>query len=193
MSSNPFAALFNASEPSVQDAVETKSSKSDEEFINAELKRINNVIENIFGFTINKECTNKKALVFLQDTSCEIENNYLTVDCLGQALCERIMLDEPKDYVFYNGDILGNYVEKKVLIYLFNCFEKVKTYDNIEKICEAMKNVIIQNAIMCIQQPELFSELPAQAIELFKDLETPCHEFFEEIGNNWTEGMSFLY
>lgn len=190
MSSNPFAALLNASEAIAQETITPEvinNEQSQENNQNISRKLINEAIEDIFGFTIcyNREIPFRKTIPFVYlEEFAEDKDHYLTIELLGPALFDRLMLDDPKEYVLpKNGAIELTFVETEVLTYLFNCYERLKVYTNIDGVIENMKSMIFQNAVLFLQQPIVFPEQDAkdQCIKLIKDFERPCENFFEEI------------
>lgn len=202
MSSNPFAALFNVSN------VENPSS-SVEDNVNIEVEQgessnnddilINNAIEDIFGFTI---CVNRIEpfrknipLVYLEE-SVE-DSDYLSVSLLRTALFDRLMIENPREFVIPKNDnqIDSTFVENEVLTYLFHCYERLKYYNNnnIDNIKDSIKSLIFQNAVLFLQQPIVFLEQNGkdQCINLIKNFELPCESFFEEISNFYNNEGKF--
>lgn len=191
MSSNPFAALFNASdEVSLENVshVNVKNETSEGNNQDHPLKFINEAIEDIFGFTI---CQNRELpfrnipLVYLEEFA-EDKEHYLTVDLLGPTLFDRLMLENPKEFVIpKNGTTESSFVETEVLIYLFSCYERLRVFKNIEDVREPMKSLIVQNAVLFFQQPIVFPEqsVTDQCIKLMKDFEICIDSFFDDIGN----------
>lgn len=181
MSLNPFAALLGSSE-------EGQVSGSDSPFVElfSEEKKVNKAIEDVFGFTINNNRSDNSVLVYLEDFSKD--ENLLDLQVLGQALFERLTLENPSEYVIpKNGHIDAQYVDKRVLVYLFYCYNRLKNYDCDARVRSEMKCCIVQNAVLLLQQPIVFLEQdsPDQMIELMKDVETMCDDFFEEISVNY--------
>lgn len=203
MSSNPFAALFNASEATSTSNILPECENIDlqqNKNQNGTLKLINDAIEDIFGFTIcnSREAPFRKSisLIYLEEyAEDKIQDRYLTMDNLGPALFDRLMIENPQDCVLQSSEeIESSFLETEVLTYLFHCYERLRSYRNIDDVREGIKSFIFQNAVLFLQQPIVFLEQNAtdQCIKLIKDLEVTCETFFEDISNFYNNEGKFV-
>lgn len=133
--SNPFASLFNSS------LKENEISQND-------------ILEEIFGFTINPDHKSIKRL-YLEEVKNVHEKTVLDINLLHYALFERLfMCNENSELADHND----HSHEKKVIIYLYKSFQKVQELRNNinENDGSLIENEIIQNAATAFQ-PDIYS------------------------------------
>lgn len=135
--SNPFACLFN----------ESKEKKQSSE---------NDILEEIFGFTINPNHISKGRL-YLEEVKNIHEKTELDINLLHYALFERLFMcnDNSELKQFDNN---GHSHETKVISYLYSSYKKLKDFKAILKIEDAndIENEIIQNVVTAFQ-PDVYS------------------------------------
>lgn len=168
---NPFAALL-----------ESNNSPSEETSPDQKTPKVTTIIEDIFGFTLNKN--KKQKLVYLEDISNTFNNQDLNVDSLEHALFERVLLSNPQDCIesLPNTLIKSDICETKVILYLFTCFKKALEVHE-EVLVNNIKDLIMLNVITALKQPELYEnqDLIAQLYDISKQLDSSSSLFFEEI------------
>ena len=98
---NPFLALFESGTGSKANHEQSQVSlKSDVIQLDPSIKQINDFYERIFSFTLNKDekerLERKFDVIYIENTSNSLKHNLpcLTIDTIGQAICERIFYDE---------------------------------------------------------------------------------------------------
>lgn len=171
---NPFSGLV---QPEQQ---ELKASIIDNE-------QLNQFIENIFLFTINKNIpskSNSQQFVYMEEFATLAEGNLFNLELLEQALFERLLLPNPKDYILPEGANLESetsYVaETQVIVYLCKAFIKLeqiriskidKTSLFLTKAFDNIKNLILRNSSTSMNQPSLYEgqNLHAQWLSLLQD------------------------
>lgn len=146
--SNPFSNLFEGDK-----SPQSKGTEQPPKTLNIMDQKINALIENIFFITINRTSQKNKQRVFMEDLSSAYPSTTLmNIDLLEQALFERILMANPRDYLIPNNtqnDDSDAVAEGKVIIYLYNCYERLikwTRHDNnnvtIQNECEIMKQLI---------------------------------------------------
>lgn len=198
---NPFAGLVGASDvapgvdtshndenPSPQS---TKRSKEDEES-----EAINNIVENVFHFTINprsaeKFATSDNQLVYLEDLAEATKpGKNIDLGALEQGLFERLLLTDiescviPKSRKVYKEHV----VQKQVFPYLFNSMQNLQSYDNttvdyVKNGIQRMRELIFRNAVTALKQPALFEDqdFSKQLVELLQHIDPQSHSFFVDV------------
>lgn len=162
-SSNPFCNLFGNNNEPTEDA----SSNSDRESpINAIDQKVNSLIENIFSITINRTPQKSKQLIFMEELAAINPKKILmNMELLEQALFERLLLTNPRDYIIPNNteyNEIENIAEEKVILYLYGAYERLTKWCRNENEasltteCETIKQLIIRNASTALKQPELY-------------------------------------
>lgn len=163
-SSNPFRSLFgNNNESSANASLEHDRSEST---INVMDQKINSLIEHIFSITINRTPQKNKQLIFMEELAAINPNQTLmTPQLLEQALFERLLLNNPRDYLIPNNaeyDETENIAEEKVIVYLYGAYERLSKWcrneneASLNAECETIKQLIIRNASTALKQPELY-------------------------------------
>ena len=109
MSDNPFLALFESStSTNIETVTKPISRKASSNQTDSQVQ-INEFYERIFSFTINGSWDGKSGSVFsavyLENLSLALtDQNYISKEIIGQAICERI---------FYDADDLRRLVRKR--------------------------------------------------------------------------------
>lgn len=134
--------------------------------------RINQLIENVFKFTINKDrdptSSDNQVYVYLEEIAATTETRLIDLELLEHALFERLLLDDTTPYLLRserhkNIDIRATLNE--CITYLFECYKDLSQYsNNIPNESEEWKNIIIRvmklifrNAATALKQPELYA------------------------------------
>lgn len=131
--------------------------------------RINQLIENVFKFTLNKNpdsATKVQPLVYLEELAAASDSSCIGVDLLEHALFERLLLDDPSSHVVNGNKNLDLRVTlNECITYLFECFKDMIMYRNgvkgeSEEWIRTIDNIIkliIRNAATALKQPDLYS------------------------------------
>lgn len=157
-SSNPFRSLFGSSD-------ETTANES-EPTINAMDQKTNSLIQHIFSITINRTPQKNKQLIFMEELAAiDPTRTLMNMELLEQALFERLLLTNPRDYLIPNNadyNETENIAEEKVILYLYGAYERLSKWNRNENEaslkleCETIKQLIIRNASTALKQPELY-------------------------------------
>lgn len=162
-SSNPFCNLFGNNNESIS------SDHGRESTINAMDQKINSLIEHIFSITINRTPQKNKQLIFMEELAAiNPKKTLMNMELLEQALFERLLLTNPRDYLIpslannaeYNET--ENIAEEKVILYLYGAYERLSKWSRNENEAslnaeyDAIKQLIIRNASTALKQPELY-------------------------------------
>lgn len=163
-SSNPFASLLAA----VEHTAKIK---------NAEQK-INDMIECIFGITINKSSSTKQPLVYMEClASIHPATSRLNMTIFEQALFERLLLDEPRHFVIPNNASISDaddMFSAKVMIYLYRVYERLMRWKqcdaSLSAECDVLQELIIRNASTAMKQPMIYGNqsMAEQWIAIFR-------------------------
>lgn len=144
-------------------------------------QRISRYIENIFGFSLNKNTD--RQLIFLSELADGNPNQeVIDVELLEQALFERLLLEQPSESVVNvpeNGVMDSHVVQTDGISYLFECYRRINKVLSIKKNEELkeelveMRNLIIRNVSTALKQPELYEtqDLNHQVLQLFYNIE----------------------
>ncbi|CAG4971899.1 unnamed protein product [Colias eurytheme] len=197
---NPFAGLIGTHEGKSSNDVEytsgsvpvqiaAKEAKEDEK-----IQTINNIVENVFHFTINANAVDEKSdkqLVYLEELA-QAMNPRIRIDleALEQALFERLLLQDvcenviPKTCKAFKEHV----VQKQVFPYLFSSMQNLQTYDYVNDITvrngiKKMRELIFRNAVTALKQPALFEDqdFASQLIELLQHVDPQSHTFFIDL------------
>lgn len=198
---NPFAGLLGTSEltsavepPRVDDnaAFQTTSKVPGEE----ETVTINNIVENVFHFTINPNAADgypsgDRQLVFLEELAEATKPRvYLDLEALEQALFERLLLTDIETSVIpkTNKGYKEHVVQKLIFPYLFSSIQNLQSYEQVpapvvKAAVQRMKELIFRNAVTALKQPALFEgqDFAVQLTELLQHVDPQCHTFFIDI------------
>ncbi|CAD5117321.1 DgyrCDS6107 [Dimorphilus gyrociliatus] len=154
MSQNPFALLFqDNNSSSVKPDVKTQAKEKQD---------INDILEEIFLFTLESNHegdTTKAPRVYLADFHSQLNQTWLDLECLAQAVCERIMLNDPKQFLTGKGH--NEAAEGARIRYLVQCFIRFRGCKQRiinGELKEKCQNAIVKNSVLVLQQPELFPD-----------------------------------
>ena len=180
---NPFLALFESGPGSKANHEPSQVSlKADVIKLEPSIKQINDFYERIFSFTLNKDekerLERKFDVIYIENTSNSLKHNLscLTIDTIGQAICERIFYDEEDLVRLYlpttakSNHNDRNTEETRRVLYLTECYKRCYTFkvtglyqgfkkspssyidDNI--VNEAIQR-IIENLVTILRAPEI--------------------------------------
>lgn len=199
---NPFAGLLGVSETKSTNntlsneycagttlGVNSKKSREDEE-----IETINNVVENVFHFTINANAadgvpSSDRQLVYLEELAEAMKPRIqIDLEALEQALFERLLLPDiesnviPKSASAYKEHV----VQKHVFPYLFCSMQNLRSFEHVDalKVClHKMRELIFRNAVTALKQPALFEgqDFSLQLIELLQHVDPQSHTFFIDV------------
>nr|XP_021189831.2 ubiquitin conjugation factor E4 A [Helicoverpa armigera] len=198
---NPFAGLLGASE--VSSTIESPRVEDNAAFPAAskippgaeEIETINNIVENVFHFTINPKAAEypggERQLVFLEELAEATKPQvYLDLEALEQALFERLLLTDvessviPKTSKVYQEHV----IQKQIFPYLFSSIQNLQSYEQVSSpvvkaAVQKMKELIFRNAVTALKQPALFEgqDFSIQLVELLQHVDPQCHTFFLDI------------
>lgn len=197
---NPFSGLLGASEPNASSNVDCSgaslagNSKNMPE--NDEVQTINNIVENVFHFTINARAVDgnvasDKQLVYLEELAEAMKPRvHIDLEALEQALFERLLLPDiesniiPKSSRGYSEHV----AQKQVFPYLFSSIQTLQSYDQVntpivQNGIQRMRELIFRNAVTALKQPALFEgqDFSMQLVELLQHVDPQCHSFFIDI------------
>lgn len=196
---NPFSDVLGVSETkstsngefNVSSELGMSSKKSQEEL---QTEMINNVVENIFHFTINAKAVeglpaSEKQLVYLEELADVMKPRiHIDLEALEQALFERLLLPEIETSVIpKNARVLKEYViQKQVFPYLFSSIQNLSSYEHLAEMKPAvqkMKELIFRNAVTALKQPALFEgqDFPQQIHELLRHVDPQSNTFFIDV------------
>lgn len=161
--SNPFCNLFgNAAVTNDPNTVTNQATSS----INVMDQKVNSLIEHIFSITINKTPQKGKQFIFMEDLAADnVTTPLMNMELLEQALFERLLLNNPRDYLIPNNtqnDETNDIAEDKVILYLYRSYERLSKWcrnqneDSLKTQCETIKQLILRNASTAQKQPELY-------------------------------------
>lgn len=171
-SSNPFCNLFGNESGA--------ANQSEGQSINIMEQKVNALIEYIFSITINRTPQRNKQLVYMEDLSAINSNiTLMNMELLEQALFERLLLTNPRDYLIPNNtqnSETDDIAEDKVILYLYRAYERVTKWSqnqnesSLTSECETIKQLILRNAGTAQKQPDLYENqsLSDQWLTLFR-------------------------
>lgn len=194
---NPFAGLLGVPEITgtscnEQDvAMQETSIKSKE---SEEVETINNIVENVFHFTINPsavEGSTDRQLIYLEELADATKPKvHIDLEALEQALFERLLLVNTEACVIpkTSRGFKEHVVQKQVFPYLFSSMQNLQSYDNvtapfIKVALEQMQGLIFRNAVTALKQPALFEgqNFTEQLVELLKHVDPQSQTFFTDV------------
>ncbi|XP_045518341.1 ubiquitin conjugation factor E4 A [Pieris brassicae] len=194
---NPFSELIgsknneSSSGNSESNSVHKITSKKSNE--NQCVQTINNIVENVFHFTINADAADEKSgkqLVYLEELAQVMNLSCIDLETLEQALFERLLLgDIEKNVIPKSSKIFKEHVVQKLVFpYLFNSMQNLQSYENINDDIvrngiKKMKELIFRNAVTVLKQPALFEEqdFANQLLELLQHVDPQSHTFFIDL------------
>ncbi|RZC37889.1 ubiquitin conjugation factor E4 A [Asbolus verrucosus] len=171
---NPFAAL-------IEDNEDTNKNKT---VLN--VKSINCILEEIFGFTLDIKTSEKQQLLFLEEVSKTFSRKDLDLQILQHALFDRLFMCNEENLIIKDAKKTfrnAHSYETKVIIYLYNCYRNVNDDDNLVTEDKAkVKSLIIQNAVTAFIQSEIYEgqQLEEQLIEILRDGLLYYDSFFKD-------------
>ncbi|XP_045448284.1 ubiquitin conjugation factor E4 A [Melitaea cinxia] len=199
--SNPFAGLLGASDGKATNEndssspeqldVDLKQSQDTEK-----IKTINNIVQNVFHFTINSNAVEGQSdiqLVYLEELAQAMYPRiHIDLEALEQALFERLLLQEiqqsviPRNCTAFKEHVIQN----QVFPYLFSSMENILSYNQYDKsyirsALEKMKELIFRNAVTALKQPALFEgqDFSSQLVEILQHVVPQSHTFFNDLVN----------
>lgn len=142
-------------------------------------EKISNLVENVFLLTLNKDVRKNKQFIYMEEIASGLPSKLFNFDLLSHALFERLLLQTPEDFLLpnnVNNDQTAAVIEKRGLIYLFNCFERNENFRNnandsiFRDACQKIAQLIFQNASTAIKQPDLYEGqcISDQILEIFQ-------------------------
>lgn len=195
---NPFAGLLGTSNIATPvDAIpgdENKATQNFQENIteDEDMEAINNIVENVFHFTINPNASmGVRQLVFLEELAeASKPKIYIDLEALEQGLFERLLLTDvensvvPKSCKVFKEHV----VQKQVFPYLFSSLQNMQGYEvskspSVMDALQKMKELIFRNAVTALKQPALFEGqvFSMQLTELLQHVDPQSHNFFLDI------------
>lgn len=151
--------------------------------VEKEQTNINDILEKIFGFTVNPAYQASSEFLYLEDVRNVHGKDTLDVDLIQYALFERLFMCNDNSS---SRHILNNSAafETSVIKYLFNCIKNLGAFKSKLKPAQEveLRKRIIQNVATAIIQPDIYSgqDLPADFISILKDAEPESVSFLIE-------------
>lgn len=170
---NPFAAL-------IQDSSEEK--KSTKNLVESSQKDVE--FEDIFGITLDKNASEKRQLVYLEELAKTFNARELDLSTLEHALFERLFLSNPKEFVYCNTELLdSDWLEEKVIVYLFNCYRRANDLVKDQKTRGDVFSLILRNAATALKQPDLYDnqDVFVQLYNILDDNTDISYMFFDDV------------
>ncbi|XP_057672710.1 ubiquitin conjugation factor E4 A [Diorhabda carinulata] len=160
--SNPFSGLF--------DIEESKKNGN-----------LNDILENIFRFTINPNKTYNQGLLYLEDVHNVHEKVDLDLSLLQYALFERLFLCNDNSDLRSDTESIQ---ETKVITYLYHCMQNLNSHlgQLSSEQYEEVKDKILQNVATAIIQPDVYSgqNISEDILGILKNAEIGADVFFIE-------------
>lgn len=196
---NPFLGLLGTSPsetPIPEDSPITITSVPVQ--VDEETEIVNNIVENVFYFTINVNAVenrpnNEKQLVYLEELAEATKPRiHIDFEALEQALFERLLLQDVESNVIPKGTKVykEHVIEKHVFLYLFNSLQNLQSYNNSKNMVEKravskMRELIFRNAVTALKQPALFEDqdFSSQLLGLLQHADPLSQSFFTDIVN----------
>ena len=164
MGDNPFLALFE-SIPSPLTTNQPQFSGTSVKLTNIpdeHQTQINDFYERIFSFTLKDEIGRNFDMIYLENLSVALQQNYLSKDIIGQAICERIFYDEEDLKRLVRGQKsklnIGTAEEIRRVIYLTECYKRcyvfktVGSFQGLKKSPTSVNDEIVNDASIQIIQ-----------------------------------------
>lgn len=202
LSNNPFAALLTsggddsfslplskdeqevvASEPVIAVDLQTGDWKS----VAEHKLDVNRLLENVFLLTLDKDpeafSSRPSRCVYMTDLASSVEGQtWLDMDCLEQAVFERLLMKDPGLNVVAltvdrkeDAEAARLAGEPQVLHYLYQCYLRIRNletqgeFPKMKTEVEKCKAVLVMNAKTCLQQPDLYEQnLCKQFIDIYQ-------------------------
>ncbi|KAL1140342.1 hypothetical protein AAG570_000274 [Ranatra chinensis] len=170
LNSNPFFGLITPSEHEVQ-PISSQVHEEDERVL------VNRIAENVFRVTIDEESAagSPYQLVYLEDVAASVApNKLIDLYTLKAAIFERILLAVPSQYVVEKRGktpvaVDSHSVQNASMLYLFECYQRLKLSNLSSNIEKQIVGYIIENACTALREPVLFehNDIHEQVINLF--------------------------
>lgn len=196
---NPFVGLLRSSE--LRAAVNTENLnastsanlvKTQEE---SDAKTINNLVENIFYFTINPNALDGQSdrqLVYLEELAeASKPHKHIDLETLEQALFERLLLQNIESCVLPKAtkSFKEHVIQKHVFPYLFSSMQNLQSYERVgtttvgKSLFIKIKELIFRNAVTALKQPALFEDqdFSKQLVGMLQHVDPQSHTFFIDI------------
>lgn len=159
---NPFATLF-------------KEQKKEKE------TTLNDILEEIFGFTINPDNISEERL-YLEEVNKVHQKTELDLSLLHYTLFERLFMCN-ENSVLKQSDNCNHSTETKVINYLFTSYKKLRNLECKlkEEDVTAIEYEIIQNVATAFQ-PDIYSgqNIGEEILQILKENETNALPFFNK-------------
>lgn len=200
--SNPFAGLlgipeakpannteFNDGSASLQ--IASKNTQEEEE-----TETVNNIVENVFHFTINSDALDRhpgteRQLVVLEELAEAMKPRiHIDLEALEQALFERLLLPNPESCIIPKTcrNFKDHVIQTQVFPYLFSSMQNLQSYDQVKSPCvknaiQKMRELIFRNAVTALKQPALFEgqNFAVQLVELLQHVDPQSQTFFIDV------------
>lgn len=128
--------------------------------------RINELVENAFKFTLDKN-PRSQSLVYLEDIASGTDKTFIDLELLEHALFERLLLDKPESCLVKSKNSNGvdvRVTSTECMVYLFECYKDLSQYrckvqaDNKEwlQVVNQMIELVVRNAATALKQPDLY-------------------------------------
>lgn len=180
---NPFSALVTGSDTTASSSSSTATSTST---LNVLDEKINNHIECVFLFTLNKDFKPRhgQQCVFLEEISTGLPSHLFNFELLTHAVFERLLLANPQEFLIPNQPTASREqsappataAETKALVYLFQCYSRNQSVFagnlNIDTVLRdsyrRIEEIILQNVATALTQSELYEgqDFPNQLREI---------------------------
>lgn len=195
---NPFVGLLGTSESgNAENATHAQNLHLREPTKSTQLveaETVNNIVENVFYFTINDKAVDgqtDKQLVYLEELSIALKpHKLIDLEALEQGLFERLLLPEVKSSVIPKTSKVfkEHVIQHQVFPYLFSSIQNLQSYEQVnnvvvQNVVAKMKELIFRNAVTALKQPALFEEqdFSVQLLELLQHVDPQSHTFFIDI------------
>lgn len=136
--------------------------------------RINQLIEDVFKFTLNKNHefnvgSKVQALIYLEELATTSEKLFIDLELLEHALFERLLLDNPESHIIkpkeFDKNIDLRTTLNECIIYLFECYKDLNQLRTVTsngaaewiKVIDDIIKLIIRNSATALKQPDLYS------------------------------------
>lgn len=150
-------------------------------------KNISFLLEEIFGFTLDKSRSEKNQLLHLEEVANTFNRTDLDVEILEHALFDRLFMCNEEDITIKNAKRTfhnKHACESKVVTYLFNCYTNINEINGLsEEERRKVKVLVIQNAVTAYIQSEIYhgQKLHAQLVDILKEALPYYDNFFKDI------------
>ncbi|XP_018564098.1 ubiquitin conjugation factor E4 A [Anoplophora glabripennis] len=160
---NPFTALFE-----------------DADSGNKREPSLNDILEDIFCFSINSDHSKAKNLVYLEEVRNVHEKEELDISLLHYALFERLFMCNENSELNSMDKTDSHAHETRVINYLYSAYKKLKECTALKaEDSDEIRDKIVQNVATAIIQPDLYSgqSIDNEMINILKEA-GPHHDTF---------------